>query len=220
LAYISFNHDNRLLFGKPINFMSIHLLQRLLCLILSFALAGCGTIQGPSDGGAGGLVAANSLAQKLFAAPADPRSGVVQIEAGGSLNEDAGGRPLSVVVRMYYLRDANSFLRASYELLASTEKAREALGADMLDTKEVVMVPGSRYENNEHLKGDARFLGIVVLFRSPDPSHWRYVFAASDINSDGLVLGLHRCAVTVNSGKPVGESLGVATREGVNKRCR
>lgn len=186
---------------------------------LALMLSGCGAAEMVS-GTVKDLVVGKSEAQKVAEKAAIPKIAELRIEASEQLNVDAKGNPLSVVVRLYRLKDANTFLRSSYDTLsAPSARVRESLSDDLVDMKEVVIVPGGRYQTQERFVDEARFLGVAVLFRTPDANRWRYVFSASDVAKTGVVLGLHNCAISVAKGAPVGVQ-GRAGLEIANSRCQ
>lgn len=63
--------------------------------------------------------------------------------------------------------------------------------------KEVLLVPGQRYEVLEKVSGEAYFIGVVALFRAPAARRWRATFAAADAERGGITVGLHACALSV-----------------------
>ncbi len=97
----------------------------------------------------------------------------VESEAAPSINRDAHGEPLSVVVRIYYLKDGGEFSRLTFDLATSGRSDQELLGADFLGRSELVVVPGTTALRTAELAPGTRYLGVVAFFRKPDPHHWR-----------------------------------------------
>jgi type VI secretion system protein VasD len=146
--------------------------------------------------------AAVALVLGVSACSFGPRKDVgIRAEAQSSLNRDDQGRPLSVVLRIYQLRDAGEFSRAPFEQLARRD--REVLGADLIDRREVVMIPDATFSDVQKLADNTRFVGVMAMFRRPDTRMWRYVFDRKDFDRGGIAFRLEDCAIRVMAGKPL-----------------
>jgi type VI secretion system protein VasD len=132
-----------------------------------------------------------------------PRKVNLRISAGAQLNHDAQDRPLSLVLRIYKLKSAAAFLSAPYEAFGSQDSEKSLLGSDILDVREVTLVPGQQYRTDEQVPRDAAALGVVALFNAPTPQRWRFAFDAERAEKSGLVIGAHGCALTVTQGAPL-----------------
>lgn len=129
----------------------------------------------------------------------------LRIAASDSLNVDAAGRSLSLVVRVYKLRSATAFLNAPYDIFGNTAKEKELLGDDLIESREILLLPGQQQEISERWAREATHVGVVGLFRAPAPQRWRYAFELETFQlDDGFVLGAHSCGLSVASGEPVG----------------
>jgi type VI secretion system protein VasD len=131
------------------------------------------------------------------------RKMALRVGASESLNVDPAGRSLSLVVRVYKLRSAGAFLNAPYEAFGNVAKEREALGDEMIETREVQLVPGKEQSITERWARDAGYVGVVALFRAPSPQRWRYAFSVAGSEASGIVLGAHACSLSVAVGTPV-----------------
>lgn len=131
------------------------------------------------------------------------RQVTLRIHAGQVLNTDAGGRPLSLITRVYRLRSTTQFSQATYAMFASTGAERPAFSDDVVSMKEIVLTPGQKYEVVETLSNDATHLAVVALFRAPDPQRWRFVFDGKAASKSGITVGAHGCALSVAEGVPV-----------------
>lgn len=130
----------------------------------------------------------------------------IRLHAGDVLNTTADGRSLSVVARIYKLRDRVAFEQISYDAL---QESRASSGQadwarDVVETKEVVLTPGQKFEVVESVPPEAPYVAVVALFRSPAPQRWRFVFDTKSAAQTGLTLGVHACALSVASGQPIG----------------
>jgi type VI secretion system protein VasD len=162
-------------------------------------LAGCA-------GGAGSLAGAALEAAGIRKPPEvpdaqkPPRSVAIRLHAADKLNVDARGQPLALVARIYKLRQSAAFEQAPYAAFLNPQAEKEALGADLLEVKEVTLVPGQRYEVTEKVSREAGYVGVVALFHAPAAQRWRLAFAAADAEQAGLTVGLHACALSVGAG--------------------
>jgi type VI secretion system protein VasD len=133
-----------------------------------------------------------------------PRNVVVHLHAAPRLNVDARGQSLALLVRIYKLRQRGAFDRAPYATFLSPQAERDALGADLVDVREVTVVPGQRLDINDRLARDTPWLGVVALFHAPSGNAWRAVFPAADAEGAGVTVGLHACALSAGAGvKPL-----------------
>eukprot|EP01133_Synstelium_polycarpum_P028134 gene28134-34070_t len=126
-----------------------------------------------------------------------PRLVSIRLHAAQRLNTDAAGRPLALVARIYKLRQSAAFEQARYDSFLDARREQAALGADLVEVKEVLLVPGQRYEVQEKVSKAAYFIGVVALFRAPAAQHWRATFAAAEAERAGITVGLHACALSV-----------------------
>lgn len=134
------------------------------------------------------------------ATPEPPRTVAIRLQAATALNVNAQGRPLAVVARIYKLRQEAGFRQAPYDSFLSPQKEKEALGDDLIEVREVMLVPGQRHEVVEKVSRDAAFVGVVALFRSPAPHRWRLAYATSDAARSGILVGVHGCALSNGAG--------------------
>lgn len=98
------------------------------------------------------------------------------------LNPDESGAPLSVMVRVYQLRNRGSFERADFRALWKNDE--KVLEGDLLERKEVTVYPDTKtsVELQVDRKKGAQFLGIMALFRKPEGELWRQV-TSSDVST-------------------------------------
>jgi type VI secretion system protein VasD len=127
-----------------------------------------------------------------------PRQAAVRLHAATGLNKGPRGQPLALVARIYKLRQLAAFERASFD---SMLKGGD-LGNDVVEVREVTLVPGQRYEAVEKLERDVAYIGVVGLFRKPAGQQWRLAFAAGDAERLGVTVGLQGCSMSAGSGAP------------------
>jgi len=140
-----------------------------------------------------------------------PKSFTIRGEGDPVLNRDINGKSLSVVVRIYQLKDAREFSKLTFDMLASGRPESELLGPALLDKTDVVVVPGGEYVSSEKLLDETRFVGIVAFFRTPDAYYWRQLVDAESINkqsgvvnrASALTFKVQDCYISLSGTKPV-----------------
>ena len=95
------------------------------------------------------------------------------VRAGRSLNTDRAQLPASLAVRVYQLRDATAFQRASFDALYDHDET--TLGAALLRRDSLHLRPGETRELVLNLDDGARLVGVFAAFRELDRSQWRTV---------------------------------------------
>jgi type VI secretion system protein VasD len=124
--------------------------------------------------------------------------------ASDALNVDEQGHSLALVVRVYRLKSPDAFLQAPADIFGDPGKEKATLGEDLIGVREVQLVPGQHHETTDKVARDARFIGIVALYRRPLPSRWRYAFSTASASKTGLHIGAHACAMSVQVGEAIG----------------
>jgi len=126
----------------------------------------------------------------------------LKLHAGSNLNAGVTDKPLSLVTRIYKLKQTGAFNAAPYAAFLSPEAEKEALGADLIEVRELSLLPDQEYGVVERVAPEANYLGIVTLFRTPAPQRWRAAFAVKAAERAGINIGLHACSLTVGKGTP------------------
>lgn len=137
-----------------------------------------------------------------------PRNVALKLHAAKRLNVDKRGQSLALLVRVYKLRQRAAFEQAPYAAFLSSQAEREALGADLIEVKELTLVPGQQLELADKLAREAGWIGVVALFHSPAREGWRLDFSALEAEKSGVTVGLHACAMSVGQGAPAGNATG------------
>ena len=106
----------------------------------------------------------------------------VEGEATPTINRDANGDPLSVVVRVYHLLGKGEFAKLTFDMVTSGRTDQELLGADFIGRSEFVIVPGTRSRETADLSPGTKYIGVVAFFRKPDPNFWRYLVSMEQLN--------------------------------------
>lgn len=174
------------------------------------ALSGCGTR--PTQGGmmeqalklvgleAVEVPAEMKAAREAVAKLAPPSTLKVRLHAGDQLNSKTPGKSLSLVVKVYKLSGYEHFMQLGYDAFTQPQLRSE----DVLSSREVILLPGQRYEVEEALPMGTTHLAVVALFAAPEEFRWRFVFDTRQVAAHGITLGAHRCALSVAQGLPIG----------------
>ena len=146
-------------------------------------------------------VVLTAMGVKKDQGPPPPKNVVIQVDTANNLNADSQDRGLSTVMRIYKLKDSASFKLASSDRLLDAESAKTALGADLLESREELLIPGQHYRFKEKVDSQNGYLGIAIFFRKPHPQRWKLIVANNDLAENSpLILGAHACAFNVTSG--------------------
>jgi len=142
----------------------------------------------------------------------------LRLHAGQVLNLSEQGQSLSVVVRLFKLRERAAFEQAPYAAFQKNQAGHYLeLSTDILESRELVLTPGQKYEVVETLGPDVHYFAVVILFRLPAEQRWRFIFDAKAAAVTGLTLGLHGCAASVAAGQPLDTPIEMMRVAGV--RC-
>lgn len=144
-----------------------------------------------------------SLTALISACSSAPKAYSIKGEADSILNRDINGKSLSVVVRIYQLKDSREFSKLTFDTLADGRPESDFLGSALLDKIDAVVVPGGNYVSTEKLLEETKFVGVVAFFRHPDQYYWRQLVDAEAIRSQGLTFKVQDCYVTLIGVKPV-----------------
>jgi type VI secretion system protein VasD len=128
---------------------------------------------------AGWLAAAGAGCRRPAAPAPTPAPARYEVRAAvdPAINRGPDGQPLSVVVRCYQLKDRAAFTKLSFDQAACGRPDAEILDGEVLSRDEWVLVPGQDRTVRPELLPGARYVGLVGLFRRPDPQAWRCLFA-------------------------------------------
>ena len=139
-----------------------------------------------------------------------PVSYEIRASADAVINRDVAGQPLSVVVRLYQLKQAKEFNSLTFDLATSNRTDAELFGDSLVQRSELLLVPGTTHISTQGISPDAKFLGVVAFFRRPDTHYWRYLIDANQVRSNGLsfqaldcYLQLKNTLVTTIPGQPL-----------------
>ena len=137
-----------------------------------------------------------SLLFVLGCPPAPTRVNMV-INAANNVNPDVGGQPLSVVVRVYQLKDKGRLETADYNSIWKSDK--EALSDDLLERTERVVQPGTQEMMDVQPNPSATYIGLVALFRNPSGDTWRRIIPITKGKAQKLGVTLQDQSIEVTA---------------------
>lgn len=162
-------------------------------LFLTLILTGCAS--GSLRGGIDKTLQAVGLREQK---PSEPPTIQLRLLAGNNLNAGTDNRPTAAIIKIYHLRSAQRFEKATFNSFLDQAGEQAALGADLLSVNEIVLMPGNQQNLDEKLSAGAGVIGVVALFRAPAEGRWRLAFDANakQLPRDGITVGVHACALT------------------------
>ncbi|KWF63739.1 type VI secretion system lipoprotein TssJ [Burkholderia pseudomultivorans] len=107
----------------------------------------------------------------------------VDLSARDALNPDDAGRPTSVAVRVYQLKDRKLFDGASYDDLLKND--RTVLAQDLQASMGSVLNPGASASLSQPMQGETKYVAIVAFYRNPgNGDGWKYVIAKKKLDAN------------------------------------
>ncbi|EPB4340536.1 type VI secretion system lipoprotein TssJ [Enterobacter kobei] len=142
---------------------------------ITLILAGCGLTQKVTDGT---VAVTKSIFYKQV------KTLHLDIRAREAVNSNAGGVPLSTVVRIYQLKDRKTFDSTDYPSLFKADG--QAIKADLVAEKDIRLQPGGAVTVDMPMEEDALFVAVAGMFMSPDQVNntWRIVLSRDDLDPD------------------------------------
>lgn len=146
-------------------------------------------------------------------------------EADNRLNLDFTDRPLSVVLNVYQLKDRQTFARLTFEDFVSGKTDESLFGDDVVSKSEFVVLPGDKQSIDTKLAPEAKYIGIVAVYRMPADQQWRYLIPAEQIREKSfwgfakektVSIRLHSCYMTIDG---VGVDLIPGQKAGSDPSC-
>lgn len=191
------------------------LILGLVCLL---QLAGCVATIGTQVVGAA-VGAAMQSAGLTPPDPNQPRPLALTLAAGELLNATASGESLSLVVRLYQLRNDTGFSMLSYSQAGDAAQEAAVFSDDLVAVRELILIPGKVYQLDEPVPADVDVIGVVALFRAPAENRWKLAFDRSASEESGISVGFHGCAMTVGKGDLTSTAATAASRTLGGIRC-
>ncbi|KVG28068.1 type VI secretion system lipoprotein TssJ [Burkholderia diffusa] len=143
-------------------------------LLSAALLSGCGIWQSVSD-------ASSSAYHAVFFKQIKVLN--IDIAAREALNPDDAGRPTSVAVRVYQLKDRKMFDGAAYDDLLKND--RTVLAQDLQANLATVLNPGAAASLAQPMQADTKYVAIVAFYRNPgNGDGWKMVIEKKKLDAD------------------------------------
>lgn len=99
----------------------------------------------------------------------------INLQPSKTMNLGNNGSPLPTIVRIYQLKSKYKMEKADFKSLWRNDKV--VLDDTLLEKKEVTVYPGQKQEIKIEKKDEARFIGIVAIFRKPneETNGWKHI---------------------------------------------
>lgn len=97
----------------------------------------------------------------------------LKVASDKNLNLSDQKDSLPVVLRVYQLSDEGQFQQSHFEDIWKHD--REVLGNTLISTHEYTVYPDAVERYVFQKKDNARYIGIAVMFRTPEEYHWRKI---------------------------------------------
>jgi len=133
----------------------------------------------------------------LTGCPKEPTRVSMVMNAAANVNPGANGQPLSVVVRVYQLKDKGRLESADYNAVWKSDK--ETLSDDLLERQERTLEPGTQDTLEIRANPAANYIGAVALFRNPQGDSWRRVIAVGKGKTQKVNLSLQEQNIVLTS---------------------
>ncbi|CRL61208.1 type VI secretion system lipoprotein TssJ [Proteus penneri] len=146
-----------------------------LLFIVTFAIAGCGLTQTISDGTV-------SLTKSIFY----KQIKILHLDftAREALNTDDNGSSLSVIVRVFQLKSADTFNNSDY--LSLFNQNDDVLKSSLLAQKDLRIRPGESISLDMPMEKETEFVAIATMFHTPNEAknNWRIVIPKNELDPD------------------------------------
>ena len=170
MPIIDFNHETHQMKATHFSYISFTLL-----LIATLNLTGCGLTQMIGDG-------TSDVAKSIFYKQVK----VIHLDfiAREALNNDDSGTSLSTVIRIYQLKNADSFNNSDYATLFA--KDSEVLKSALIIQKDIRIRPGESISLDMPLEEGTEFVAVAAMFNNPDliTDDWRVVITKKHLLPD------------------------------------
>ncbi len=100
------------------------------------------------------------------------------ISSTANLNLNDSDEPLPVMLNVYQLGDDKAFTEASFTDLWKKDLA--ILGDSMLTKETLTINPASQERLTFERHAQARYIGVMAIFRKPEKEEWRAVAPVAD----------------------------------------
>lgn len=142
---------------------------------ITMMLTGCGLTQDVTDGT---VAVTKSIFYKQI------KTVHLDIRAREAVNKNADGVPLSMVIRIYQLKDRKTLDSTDYPSLFATDSL--AIKDDLIVEKDIRLQPGGAVMIDMPMDDNAQYVAVAGMFLSPDRANktWLVVLSRDDLDPD------------------------------------
>ena len=119
----------------------------------------------------------------------------VDLKIDERLNPDDLGRPLSMVVRLYELKNREAFDALGLAELASASDDQALVSKDLLVRHEFLLTPGAHRTIEWKPDPRTRYFAWVGLYRNPRALPWRVVLSGDELSGKSGTLKIGSCGL-------------------------
>lgn len=124
----------------------------------------------------------------------------LRIYTATNLNSGRNPHGIALVLKVYHLRSLAQFQQMNFDNFLDDKQAQAKLGSSLIDSRQMLLLPGKQYISTEELPEGTDYIGFVALFRGPAPQRWRFAYNAPESAKSGITMGIHGCAMSSTSG--------------------
>jgi type VI secretion system protein VasD len=121
----------------------------------------------------------------------------VELRIDDKLNPDDLGRPLSMVVRLYELRQREAFEKLTLHDLANVADETRLLGQDLIGRHEFILTPGTKRTIEWTPQAETTHMAWVGFYRNPKAQPWRQIVSVQQLDPKPMQLWVGACGLSL-----------------------
>jgi type VI secretion system protein VasD len=135
--------------------------------------------------------------------PPPDREIQIRVIGAEDLNLNEQKQALSVVLKLYRLKDNTAFNQLTPDVANSVEREKAFFKAELIEAKEQLLIPRQEHIFKEKIPADVQYIGIAGMFRAPNPKRWKVAIPVAEIDKKTpLTVGVHACTISISDGIP------------------
>jgi type VI secretion system protein VasD len=119
----------------------------------------------------------------------------IRVTAEHGASKGPSGQALRISVLLYELSSNGKFLRADF--FGLYDDAAKLLGADLIATERVNLLPGGTERLTRKVAPNVRYLGVLAAYRNIDAVSWRDAIAVQPNQINGIAVEVRAEGVSV-----------------------
>jgi type VI secretion system protein VasD len=130
----------------------------------------------------------------------DPTVIRLEISADATVNPDARGRAMPIVLRYYLLQNTAAF--DSTDFFSLFERDEAVLGAAKVVREEITLRPGQTHTTVLRPQGEAKFIAVFGAYRDVNKAGWRATAAVPLNKTTAYKVRIGPQAIAINPPSP------------------